>query len=117
MIWSIVSRYAELAQISAALSPAAAYAILDGLFQQALLRPSEYSVLATTNLTANIDPVDFTPVLDTTTLFGSIQQAAVDAIRSRCCWRNLCGCADRLTPPTSAVALQLPVWDVVRVAA
>jgi AcrR family transcriptional regulator len=37
MIWSVVSRYAELAQISAALSPAAAYAILDGLFQRALL--------------------------------------------------------------------------------
>jgi AcrR family transcriptional regulator len=37
MIWSVVSRYAELARISAALSPAAAYAILDGLFQQALL--------------------------------------------------------------------------------
>jgi AcrR family transcriptional regulator len=37
MIWRVVSRYAELAQVSAALSPAAAYAILDGLFQQALL--------------------------------------------------------------------------------
>jgi AcrR family transcriptional regulator len=37
MIWSVVSRYAELAQISATLPPAAAYAILDGLFQQALL--------------------------------------------------------------------------------
>jgi AcrR family transcriptional regulator len=37
MIWSVVSRYAELARISVALSPAAAYAILDGLFQQALL--------------------------------------------------------------------------------
>jgi AcrR family transcriptional regulator len=37
MIWRVISRYAVLAQISVALSPAAAYAILDGLFQQALL--------------------------------------------------------------------------------
>ena len=37
MIWRVVSRYAELAGISVTLSPAAAYAILDGLFQQALL--------------------------------------------------------------------------------
>jgi AcrR family transcriptional regulator len=37
MIWRVISRYAALAQISVALSPAAAYAILDGLFQQALL--------------------------------------------------------------------------------
>ncbi len=37
MIWRVVSRYAELARVPVALSPAAAYAILDGLFQQALL--------------------------------------------------------------------------------
>jgi len=37
MIWRVVSRYAELARISVTLSPAAVYAILDGLFQQALL--------------------------------------------------------------------------------
>jgi AcrR family transcriptional regulator len=37
MIWRVVSRYAELAQISVTLSRAAVYAILDGLFQQALL--------------------------------------------------------------------------------
>ncbi|MDO9456688.1 TetR/AcrR family transcriptional regulator [Nocardioides sp.] len=37
MIWRVVSRYAELAGRSVALTPAAAYGVLDGLFQQALL--------------------------------------------------------------------------------
>jgi AcrR family transcriptional regulator len=37
MIWRVISRYAEFAGITVALSPSAAYAILDGLFQQALL--------------------------------------------------------------------------------
>jgi AcrR family transcriptional regulator len=37
MIWRVIGRYASLAGISVALSPSAAYAILDGLFQQALL--------------------------------------------------------------------------------
>jgi AcrR family transcriptional regulator len=37
MIWRVLSRYAEFAGVSVALSPGAAYAILDGLFQQALL--------------------------------------------------------------------------------
>ena len=37
MIWRVISRYAEFAGITVALSPGAAYAILDGLFQQALL--------------------------------------------------------------------------------
>jgi AcrR family transcriptional regulator len=37
MIWRIVSRYAELAGRPPAVSPALAYAIADGLFQQALL--------------------------------------------------------------------------------
>jgi AcrR family transcriptional regulator len=37
MIWRVISRYAEFAGITVALSPAAAYAILDGLFQQGLL--------------------------------------------------------------------------------
>ncbi|MGP4049953.1 TetR/AcrR family transcriptional regulator [Streptomyces sp. 2A115] len=38
MIWRIVSQYAELAQSPPTVSPAVAYAIFDGLFQQALLR-------------------------------------------------------------------------------
>jgi TetR/AcrR family transcriptional repressor of bet genes len=37
MIWRVVARYAELAGRPPALAPAAAYAVLDGLFQQALL--------------------------------------------------------------------------------
>ena len=37
MIWRVISRYAELAGIAVRLSPAAAYAVLDGLFQLALL--------------------------------------------------------------------------------
>ena len=37
MIWRVISRYAAFAGFQIALSPGAAYAILDGLFQQALL--------------------------------------------------------------------------------
>jgi AcrR family transcriptional regulator len=37
MIWRVLSRYAEFAGVTLALPPGAAYAILDGLFQQALL--------------------------------------------------------------------------------
>jgi len=37
MIWRVISRYAELAGRPTAMSPAAAYGVLDGLFQQALL--------------------------------------------------------------------------------
>jgi AcrR family transcriptional regulator len=38
MIWRVITRYAELAGLVPATSPAVAYAVLDGLFQQALLR-------------------------------------------------------------------------------
>jgi hypothetical protein len=38
MIWRIVSQYAELVGVPLAVSPSTAYAIFDGLFQQALLR-------------------------------------------------------------------------------
>ncbi|MCW2760701.1 MAG: TetR family transcriptional regulator [Marmoricola sp.] len=37
MIWRIISRYAELSGRSVAMTPAAAYGVLDGIFQQALL--------------------------------------------------------------------------------
>jgi hypothetical protein len=37
MIWRVVSRYAQLSGRPAARSPQAAYGLLDGLFQQALL--------------------------------------------------------------------------------
>ncbi|MFV0681190.1 TetR/AcrR family transcriptional regulator [Ottowia sp.] len=38
MIWRVISRFAELTGTSHGLSPRAAYALFDGLFQQALLR-------------------------------------------------------------------------------
>jgi hypothetical protein len=38
MIWRIVSQYAELIGAPLAVTSSAAYAIFDGLFQQALLR-------------------------------------------------------------------------------
>jgi AcrR family transcriptional regulator len=38
MIWRIVSRFAELSGTACALSPAAAYAVYDGVFQHALIR-------------------------------------------------------------------------------
>ena len=37
MVWRIVSRYSELADREVAMDPASAYAVLDGLFQAALL--------------------------------------------------------------------------------
>ena len=37
MIWNVVRRYAELRDANPILTPAAAYAMLDGMFQQALL--------------------------------------------------------------------------------
>ena len=37
MIWRVVSRYAELSGRPVAMTPATAYGVLDGLFQQALL--------------------------------------------------------------------------------
>ena len=37
MIWRVVSRYAELSGADVAMSPSAAYGVLDGLFQKALL--------------------------------------------------------------------------------
>ena len=37
MIWRVITRYAELAGLAPATSPSVAYAVLDGLFQQALL--------------------------------------------------------------------------------
>jgi AcrR family transcriptional regulator len=38
MVWRIVSRYAELAHAPAPLSPSACYAVVDGLFQNYLLK-------------------------------------------------------------------------------
>jgi hypothetical protein len=54
MIWRVVSRYAELAQITVTLSQAAVYAILDGLFQQALLHHLAGSEGPAGDLAANV---------------------------------------------------------------
>ncbi len=37
MIWRVISRYAELSGAEVAMTPSAAYGVLDGLFQKALL--------------------------------------------------------------------------------
>ncbi len=55
MIWRVVSRYAELSGAPTAMDPAAAYGVLDGLFQQALLgylTGDQQAVIAT--LTAQV---------------------------------------------------------------
>jgi AcrR family transcriptional regulator len=54
MIWRVISRYASFAGIAVALSPHAAYAILDGLFQQALLRHLAGNEKAAEDLRANV---------------------------------------------------------------
>ena len=38
MIWRVVDRYAELAEVTVTVAPRVAYAMLDGIFEQALLR-------------------------------------------------------------------------------
>jgi hypothetical protein len=57
MIWRVISRYAEFAGIEVALSPAAAYAILDGLFQHALLHLLAGQPSAAEDLRANVERV------------------------------------------------------------
>ena len=54
MIWRVISRYAEFTGIAVALSPAAAYAILDGLFAQALLHLLAGRAEAADELRANV---------------------------------------------------------------
>jgi AcrR family transcriptional regulator len=54
MIWRIASKYAELAGTPIALSCSAAYAVFDGLFQQALLRHLAGSADAARDLESNI---------------------------------------------------------------
>jgi AcrR family transcriptional regulator len=54
MIWRVISRYAEFAGITVALSPSAAYAVLDGLFQQALLHQLAGRQDAAPGLRANV---------------------------------------------------------------
>jgi hypothetical protein len=54
MIWRVISRYASFGGFSVALSPGAAYAILDGLFQRALLYHLAGDEDAASNLAANV---------------------------------------------------------------
>ena len=61
MIWRVVSRYAELAGITLTTSPGVAYAIFDGLFQQALLHQFAGSEDAGSELAANVARVLDTP--------------------------------------------------------
>jgi AcrR family transcriptional regulator len=57
MIWHVISRYAEFAGITVAASPSAVYAILDGLFQQALLHQLAGRDTAAADLQANVTRV------------------------------------------------------------
>jgi hypothetical protein len=54
MIWRVISRYAEFAGITVAVSPGVAYAMLDGLFQQALLHQLAGDQDAAGDLAANV---------------------------------------------------------------
>ena len=54
MIWRVLSRYAALAGISVTLPPAVAYAILDGLFQRALLHHLTGDESAAEDLRGNV---------------------------------------------------------------
>jgi len=66
MIWRVITRYAEFTGITVGLSPAAAYAILDGLFQQALLHQLAGDENAASDLAANV-----VRILDTLEVRGS----------------------------------------------
>jgi len=57
MIWRIVSKYAGLAGVPLAVPPGAAYAVFDGLFQQALLRHLAGSASAAPDLAQNVQRV------------------------------------------------------------
>jgi hypothetical protein len=54
MIWRVVSRYAEFAGVTMAVSPGVAYAMLDGLFQRALLHRLAGDEQAADDLAANV---------------------------------------------------------------
>jgi AcrR family transcriptional regulator len=54
MIWRVLSQYAELASAPLAVSPSTAYALFDGLFQQALLRHLAGDSSAAAHLQASV---------------------------------------------------------------
>ncbi|WP_327118085.1 TetR/AcrR family transcriptional regulator [Nocardia sp. NBC_01730] len=55
MIWRVVSRYTELADAIPTVSSGIAYAVFDGMFQQALLRKLGGNPSAATDLHANVE--------------------------------------------------------------
>jgi AcrR family transcriptional regulator len=57
MIWRIATRYAELSGTALAVTPALAYALMDGLFQQALLRHLGGDATAADELDAHVRQV------------------------------------------------------------
>jgi AcrR family transcriptional regulator len=57
MIWRIVSRYAELSEAPPAVTPSLAYAVMDGLFQHALLRHLGGDASAADDLDSNVQHV------------------------------------------------------------
>jgi len=57
MIWRIVSKYSDLAGAPPAVSPSVAYAIFDGIFQQALIRHLGGSQTAADDLQANTERI------------------------------------------------------------
>ena len=57
MIWRIVSKFAELAGAPLAVSASAAYAVFDGLFQQALIRHLAGGAGAARDLEENVQRV------------------------------------------------------------
>jgi hypothetical protein len=57
MIWRMVLRYAELAGSPPAVSPAVAYAVFDGLFQQSLLAHLSGDLSAADELCRNVQSV------------------------------------------------------------
>jgi AcrR family transcriptional regulator len=66
MIWRVVSRYAEFAGITMSVSPGVAYAMLDGLFQRALLHQLAGNEAAADDLAANV-----AGILETLAVAGS----------------------------------------------
>ena len=57
MIWRIVSKYAELSEAQLAVTPDLAYAVMDGLFQHALLRHLGGDASAAADLDSNVQHV------------------------------------------------------------
>jgi hypothetical protein len=57
MIWRIVSKYAELGETPLAVTPGLTYALMDGLFQHALLRHLSGDTSAASDLDERVQQV------------------------------------------------------------